>query len=86
MANDEATQQVLDLRQSADHAKVRTTEARTKKQVAEDQLIAADDAIENLGLDPDRDLERQVSRLVSDIRKDLGQLEEQLDEAESVFA
>lgn len=86
MVKDDSTRQVLDLRQSVDRAKVRTTEARTKKQVAEDQLIAADDAIENLGLDPDRDLERQVSRLVGEIRKDLGQLEEQLDEAESVFA
>lgn len=86
MAKDDATQQVLDLRQSVDDAKVRTTEARTKKQVAEDQLVAADDAIENLGLDPDRDLERQVSRLVVDIQSDLAQLEEQLDEAANVFA
>ncbi len=86
MAKDDATQQVLDLRQSVDRAKVRTTEARTKKKVAEDQLTAADDAIEHLGLDPDRDLERQVNQLVVGIKKDLGQLEEQLDEAESVFA
>ncbi len=86
MVKDDSTQQVLDLRQSVDRAKVRTTEARTKKKVAEDQLTAADDAIEQLGLDPDRDLERQRDQLIIGITKDLGQLEEQLDEADSVFA
>jgi predicted nucleic acid-binding Zn-ribbon protein len=86
MAKDDPTQQVLDLRQRVDRAKTRTTEARTKKKAAEDQLTAADDAIEQLGLDPDRDLERQENRLIESIREDLGQLEGQLDEAESVLA
>jgi hypothetical protein len=86
MAKDDSTQQVLDLRQRVDRAKTRTTEARTKKKAAEDQLTAADDAIEQLGLDPDRDLERQETRLIEEIKVDLVQLEEQLDEAESVLA
>jgi hypothetical protein len=86
MAKDDPTQQVLDLRQRVDRAKTCTTEARTKKKAAEDQLTAADDAIEQLGLDPDRDLERQENRLIEEIKTDLVQLEEQLDEAESVLA
>lgn len=86
MTKDDATKRVLALRQRLDSAKTRTTEARTKKKAAEDQLAAADDAIENLGLDPDRDLERQVNRLLEGITADLEQLEEQLDEAESVLA
>lgn len=85
MAKKDATQQVLDLRQRVDRAKTRVTEARTTKKSAEDQLTAADDAIEQLGLDPDRDLERQVNRLIEGITKDLTQLEEHLDEAESVL-
>ncbi len=85
MAEKDATQQVLDLRQRVDSAKTRVTEASTKKSAAEDQLAAADDAIEELGLDPDRDLGRQTNRLVAAIQENLEQLEEHLDEAESVF-
>lgn len=86
MVKDDSTQQVLDMRQRADRAKTRTTEAHTKKRLAEDQLTAADDAIEQLGLDPDRDLERQENRLIEEAKSSLTQVEEQLDEAESVFA
>jgi predicted nucleic acid-binding Zn-ribbon protein len=86
MAEKDPTQQVLDLRQRVDRDKTRLTEARTKKKTAEDQLTAADDAIEQLGLDPGRDLERQVNQQVGDIKNDLEQLEEHLDEAESIFA
>lgn len=86
MSEKNATQQVLDLRSDVDRTKTRATEARTKKRVAEDQLVAADDAIEQLGLDPDRDLERQEQRLIEKAQTDLGQLEERLGEAESIFA
>lgn len=86
MDNNKATERVLTLRRDVDYAKTRATEARTKKKSAEDQLTAADDAIEELGLDPDRDLDRQVNRLVEGIATDLDRLEEQLDEAESVLA
>ena len=85
MTKDDATKRVLALRQRLDSAKTRTTEARTKKKAAEDQLVAADDAIEELGLDPDRDLERQVNRLLDGITTDLEQLEEHLVEAETVL-
>lgn len=78
--NKDATQQVLDLRQRIDQAKTRMTEARTKHKTAEDALTAADDMIETLGLDPDRDLERQVIRLASEIDDDLKKAEEYLDE------
>ncbi len=82
----DATQQVLDMRQRLDQCKTRVTTACTKKTGAEDVLTAADDAIEQLGLDPDRDLERQEARLVAAIQEDLEQLEEKLDEADSVLA
>ncbi len=85
-AKKDATQQVLDMRQSLDACKTRLTEKRTKKTGAEDQLTAADDAIEELGLDPDRDLERQEAALVAGIKGDLEQLEEYLDEADAVLA
>ena len=81
----DATQQVLDMRQRLDRCKTRVTTARTKKAGAEDVLVAADDAIEQLGLDPDRDLERQEARLVATIQEDLEKLEEHLDEADSVL-
>ncbi len=81
----DATQQVLDMRQRLDRSKTRVTTAHTKKMGAEDVLTAADDAIEQLGLDPDRDLERQEARLVAAIQEDLEQLEEKLDEADSVL-
>lgn len=82
--NKDATQQVLDARQRVDRSKTRATEARTKQRVANDALTAADDAITTLGLDPDRDLERQVIRLVKEIDDDLTQTEESLDEFERI--
>ncbi len=81
----DATQQVLDMRHRMDTCKTRATEARTKKTGAEDQLAAADDSIEELGLDPDRDLERQKAALVAGIHDDLGKLEDYLIEAEEVL-
>ncbi len=84
MGKDDATQQVLDLRQRMDSAKTRLTEARIQVRTAEDALSAADDSIRTLGLDPDRDLERQVIRLVSTIDTDLGQVEAYLTEVEAI--
>ncbi len=81
----DATQQVLDMRQRMDSCKTRVTEVRTNKTGAEDQLTAADDAIEQLGLDPDRDLERQEAALIVGIAGDLEKLEGYLDEADSVI-
>lgn len=81
----DATQQVLDMRQRLDKFKTRETEARTKKTGAEDQLTVADDAIEELGLDPDRDLERQEAALISGINGDLERLEAYLDDADAVL-
>lgn len=83
---DDATKRVLNLRQRLDQAKTKLTEARTHQRTADDALSAADDAIRKLGLDPDRDLERQVIRLADDIDKDLKQIEESLDEVESILA
>jgi chromosome segregation ATPase len=80
------TEQVLALRNRLDTAKTRLTEIRTKISGAEDQLAAADDAIRRLGLDPDRDLARQVSRLLQEIEGDLIKVEGQLDEADTVLA
>ncbi len=85
MAEKDATQQVLDLRQRLDRAKTRLTEARTQVRSAEDQLTAADDSIRTLGLDPDRDLERQVIRLVSAINTDLEQVETHLNEVGEIL-
>ena len=85
MTKKDATQQVLDLRERVAAAKTKLTEAQTKKKTAEEQLLAADDAIEELGLDPDRDLERQVTKLIEVIAKEMTQLEEYLGEAESVL-
>ncbi len=82
----DATQQVLDMRQRMDRCKTRTTEALTKKKGAEDQLTAADDAIEELGLDPDRDLERQENALLTGIAGDMTKMEGYLDEADAVIA
>lgn len=85
MAKKDATQRVLDARQRLDRDQTRVTEARTQVKTAEDQLTAADDAILTLGLDPDRDLERQVIRLVSTIETDLTQVETYLDEVEGIL-
>ena len=85
MVKKDSTQQVLDLRERVAAAKTKLTEAKTKKKTAEEQLLAADDAIEELGLDPDRDLERQVTKLIEVIEKEMTQLEEYLSEAESVL-
>ena len=79
------TQQVLDMRQRLDAFKKRLTEARTKKTGAEDQLTAADDAIEELGLDPDRDLERQKSSMITKIQEDLTKLESYLENSSDVL-
>lgn len=84
MAEKDATQRVLDLRQRLDQAKTRLTEARTQQRSAEDQLSAADDAIRQLGLDPDRDLERQVIRLAETLDSGLKQVEEYLDEVAAI--
>ena len=85
MVKKDATQQVLDLQGRVATAKTKLIEAQTKKKTAEEQLLAADDAIEELGLDPDRDLERQVTKLIEVIEKEMTQLEEYLSEAESVL-
>ena len=85
MADDDATKRVLDLRQRLDAAKIRLTEARTEARAAEDALAAADDAIRDLGLDPDHDLERQVNRLIDDVDADLKKVEHCLDEVEEVL-
>ena len=85
MVKKDATQQVLDLQGRVAKAKTKLIEAQTKKKTAEEQLLAADDAIEELGLDPDRDLERQVTKLIEVIEKEMTQLEEYLSEAESVL-
>jgi len=81
----DATQRVLDLRQRFDSAKTQLTASRTQVRSAEDQLAAADDVIGKLGLDPDRDLERQVIRLVEELESDLAKLEGYADEVESIL-
>ena len=85
MPKDDATQQVLDMRETVDRSKTRLTAAHTTKKSAEDHLAASDDAIEHLGLDPDHDLERQVDRQISEVQKKLAQLVGHLDEAEAVM-
>lgn len=85
MAEKDATQRVLDLRQRMEKTKTRVTEARTMVRTAEDQLTAADDAILRLELDPDRDLERQVVRLVETLETDLKKIEEYCDEVEAIM-
>lgn len=82
---DDVTQQVLDARARMDKTKTRVIETRTQVKAAEDQLAAADDAIRSLELDPDRDLARQVSRLVTDVNADLQHVEERLDEADGIL-
>ena len=85
MAEKDATQRVLDLRSRLDRAKTKLTEARTQQRTAEDQLAAADDAIRDLDLDPDRDLERQVIRLAETLDEGLKQVEAHLDEVEAIL-
>lgn len=86
MGDSKAAKQVLAMRRDIERTKTRLTAARTVRTQAEDQLKVADDAIEVLGLDPDRDLERQLDKLIDGIRTDLDGMEEQLEEAESVLA
>lgn len=83
--DNKAAKKVLGLRRDVDRAKTRVTTARTVRKQAEDQLKVADDAIEVLGLDPDRDLERQLDKLTDGIQGDLDEMGEKLDEAESVL-
>jgi hypothetical protein len=85
MPEKDATQRALDARRRVDRDKTRLTEARTKQRTAEDALAAADDAIRDLELDPDRDLERQVVRLVGTIESGLQQIEVHLDEVEGIL-
>ncbi len=85
MTENDATQQVLNARQKFDRTKTRVTEARTRVQTAEDQLAAADDAITNLDLDPDRDLARQVGRLVVGITTDLEGVEKSCNEVDAIL-
>jgi len=84
--NNKAAKRVLGMRRDVDRAKTRVTTACTVRKQAEDQLKTADDAIEELGLDPDRDLERQLAKLTDDIQSDLDEMGDKLDEAESVLA
>lgn len=86
MGDSKAAKQVLAMRRDIERTKTRLTAARTVRTQAEDQLKVADDAIEELGLDPDRDLERQLDKLIGGIQTDLDGMGEQLDEAESVLA
>ena len=81
----EATEQVLDLRGRLDRMRQKVVEYRVQAKAAEDQLAAADDNIKNLDLDPDRDLERQVDRLLADAEKSLTSREKQLDEVASII-
>ena len=81
----EATEQVLDLRGRLDRMRQKVVEYRVQAKAAEDQLAAADDNIKNLDLDPDRDLERQVDRLLADAEKLLTSIEKQLDEVASII-
>lgn len=82
---DDVTQQVLDTRARMDDAKTHVIESRTQVTSAEDQLAAADDAIRSLDLDPDRDLARQVARLLTAVREDLTHVEGRLDEADKIL-
>ncbi len=81
-----AAKQVLAMRRDIDRTKTRLTTAIAVQKQAEDQLKVADDAIEVLGLDPDRDLERQLDKLITGIQTSLEDMGGQLDEAESVLA
>lgn len=85
MTKKDATQRVLDMRQRVNRSKTLVTEARIQVRTAEDQLTAADDAIRKLGLDPDRDLERQVIRLASNLNTDLENIEICLVEVEEIL-
>ncbi len=86
MGDSKAAKQVLAMRRDIERTKTRLTAARTVRKQAEDQLKVADDAIAELGLDPDRDLERQLDKLINGIQTDLEGMGEKLDEAESVLA
>ncbi len=86
MGDSKAAKQVLALRRDIDRTKTRLTTATVVRKQAEDQLKVADDAIEELGLDPDRDLERQLDKLIDGIQESLNEMGGQLDEAESVLA
>lgn len=81
----DATQRVLDMRSEVDSTKTRVAEARTYQRTAEDALTAADDAIHNLGLDPDRDLARQVIRLVDALDADVEKGNKYADEVEAIL-
>jgi len=78
------TEQVLELRGRLDRARQKVADYRAQVKAADDQLAAADDTIKNLGLDPERDLERQKNRLLEEANKLLISVEEQLNEVESI--
>ena len=80
----EETEQVLELRGRLDRARQKVADYRAQVKAADDQLAAADDTIKNLGLDPERDLERQKNRLLEEANKLLVSVEEQLNEVESI--
>lgn len=85
MTNEKAAKRVLSARRRLDELKTQTAEARAKKQAAEDQLAAADDAIRRLELDPDRDLERQVLKLISDLEAEIEKQEKRLEEVADIL-
>jgi len=80
----EETEQVLEIRGRLDRARQKVADYRAQVKAADDQLAAADDTIKNLGLDPERDLERQKNRLLEEANKLLVSVEEQLNEVESI--
>ncbi len=85
MANNR-TNDVVVLRQRVADAKANLAGARSRVGVAQEQLAAADDAIRELGFDPDRDLTRQVRTLIEEITGDLEEkVEKPLDEITAII-
>ena len=85
MTEDNATK-IIKGRERLDAMKTKLAEAKAEQKVAEDQLAAADDAVDLLGLDPERDLERQVTKLCQEAMAEIEKLEEIIDDVDVILS
>ncbi len=84
MTEDNAAR-VIAMRQRLDAVKTKVIESKTEQKQAEDQLAAADDAVDRLGLNSERDLERQVTKLCQEADEDIGKLKTVVEDIDRIL-